>query len=899
MSQRRLAGWGPPLRIARRTALRSPGRTLLIAALIGVPVMASSWLGIIQDSSDPHGEAQATELIGKADAQVVVTTNRSVSLENVQVFDGTYVYGTSSTVGPDSQRDPGTVDLAALLPSGTNLAARTSTIGTTTIKTGGSTSASYPVVLVDGTAGLSEGTYQLNKGRLPQAADEVALSSSLAKHLGLLDKGKLKANAQVSSSDGHAYKAVGLARPLIGSKDRVIWAPPGSALTKQTADAELRYLADLPDTADPAALKDELAGQGVVLTPREAIVNPPPDMISYAGSGIAAMVLVIGFGVLEIILLAGTAFAVGARRQTRTLGLVTAAGGTPRDVRRIVLAQGIVIGLLGAAGGVGLAVIAVIAGRPLWEWMLARVITDLRFSVGRLLLIAGVGALAGLLAAVVPAHSAARQAPMAALAGRFASSGTGLRLRRPALFLVAGGVGAVLVGTSWMAAVYAQHQKDAAADPTLYQGGITPEQPIALILLGITCVIAGLVWVLPNLIARAATLGRALPLSGRLALRDAARHRHRTGPAAAAIMMSVAGTAAIAFALANSFAASAKDYVPTGRDGDAIVRFEGDNTGKTTGMVPWTAAMERNVADALPTKSVSRLGPVNPFGARPQRSGPMSYTESLVLFPAKQPERPGEPETSPVLAVDPDFIASLGGNGPEVATALRAGKVVVPAKGFDTNGLARIGSWDDELKADGRKVSVAVVKPTYQLAAFERQVLVGTETAKTLGTVGVQQSHFALTREPTTAELKAAANFLGTEDALKIERGYESRANTALVILLSAAAVVTLLGVAIAVSLSAAEGRADLATLAALGAKPRQRRNLAGAQAWLLGQLGCLLGVGVGALYGYTARVAFGSPYFAIPWREIGGMVLVIPVFAGLLAWLLTRSRLPMVSRID
>jgi putative ABC transport system permease protein len=116
---------------------------------------------------------------------------------------------------------------------------------------------------------------------------------------------------------------------------------------------------------------------------------------------------------------------------------------------------------------------------------------------------------------------------------------------------------------------------------------------------------------------------------------------------------------------------------------------------------------------------------------------------------------------------------------------------------------------------------------------------------------------------------------------------------------LSAAAVVTLLGLAIAVSLSAAEGRADLATLAAVGAKPRQRRTLAAAQAWLIGQLGCLLGVFVGALYGYTARVAFGSPYFAIPWRELGGIVILVPLSAGLLAWLLTRSRLPMVSRID
>ena len=45
------------------------------------------------------------------------------------------------------------------------------------------------------------------------------------------------------------------------------------------------------------------------------------------------------------------------------------------------------------------------------------------------------------------------------------------------------------------------------------------------------------------------------------------------------------------------------------------------------------------------------------------------------------------------------------------------------------------------------------------------------------------------------------------------------------------AAFVTLVGVAISVALSAAEGRADLATLAAVGAAPRRRRALAASQA--------------------------------------------------------------------
>ena len=895
--------WGPALKIARRTALRSPGRSALIAALIGVPVMAAAFLAIVTPSLSPKGEPLATELIGTADAQVVVTIHRTLDAgEFRQVIDGGWTYAQDSTL--DDQRDPGKVDLAQLLPPGSKLAARTGVVNTTTLRTTGSAAASYQVVLVDGTDGLSAGSYRLDHGRLPKASDEVALSPELAKHLGLLAGGKLKPAARVSVLDGPSYQVVGITKSPSATKERSIWAPPGSALTKQGTDSELRYVASLPAGTDLQALQGKLAGQGVVLTPRAIIVDPPPGFEgTYDGGGMAVVALVIAFGVLEIVLLAGTAFAVSARRQTRTLGLIVATGGTPADIRRIVIAQGIVIGLAGSGGGIAVAAITLIAGKPWWETLFGQLIPAWEFPVGRLVVIGAIGAIAGLLAAVVPARAAANRPPMAALAGRFAAGGTGVRLRRPALIMVGAGVGAVVLGTSWMAAVYQQHLKEAAAHPEYYQGGITPETPIALILLGITSVVIGLVWVLPNLIAKAATIGRALPLSGRLALRDAARHRHRTGPAAAAIMMSVAATAAMAFAMANSYAASAKNYVPLGRDGDAVVRYNGDNAGTLnsgvgTGTVIWTSALERNVADALPAKSISRLGPVNPAGARAERQGQFVHTPPLVAFPPGVAGQDRDMAAVPLLAVDPDFIASLGGNGAAVADDLRAGRLVVESTGFD-GGQAQLGTWADQPSVKSKQLPVSKLRPSHELAAFDRQALVGTDLAKTLGTVSVQETHLALTREPTKEELANAMNFLGSEDALKIEKGYQSPADTVMLILLSVAGVVTLLGVAIAVALSAAEGRADLATLGAIGAKPRHRRNLAAAQAWLIGELGCLLGVFVGALYGYTARVAFGSPYFAIPWRELCGIVTVVPLAAGLLAWLLTRSRLPMVARID
>lgn len=65
-----------------------------------------------------------------------------------------------------------------------------------------------------------------------------------------------------------------------------------------------------------------------------------------ATAGLVA--LIVGLGLLEVVLLAGAAFAVAARRQVRDLGLVASNGGTARHVRRIVLAQGLLLGVRGS-----------------------------------------------------------------------------------------------------------------------------------------------------------------------------------------------------------------------------------------------------------------------------------------------------------------------------------------------------------------------------------------------------------------------------------------------------------------------------------------------------------------------------------------------------------------------
>jgi putative ABC transport system permease protein len=863
------------LRIARRTVRRSLGRTFLVAALIGLPVLAASWLGVVLKSASPSGETLATTLIGLSDARLSVTQYDKLRIQPGP--DILYAEPGPAEGHDKAVRTPSSFDPLSVLPPGSKVARAYVDSGPTELRTPGSKTTAT-LLTGDGANPLTGGTVKLDHGRLPTAANEVAISPSLADKLG--------STSTVVSADGATYNVVGIARMLGAQSTRAIFATPDSGLNEVDPTRTVEYVVDLPDSVDPDGLSADLAGQGLLLLPRATIIDPPPSPYGTRADELgpyAAMALVISFGILEIVLLAGTAFAVGARRQTRELGLVMAAGGTPADVRRIVAMQGLFAGLVGVTGGLALAAIAVFSAKPVWESMTDTIITAWQIPWATIAGIAVLGVGAGLAAAAVPAIAAGRQAPMAALAGRFAVTTKTARIRVVAVVLLIGGIGLVFTGSAQLAAAL----ESARNSPLGMQATVTPIGPIALVLIGITAAIAALVWMLPSLIAKIAGLAGPLPLSGRMAVRDASRHRHRTGPATAAIMMAVAGTAAVAFAASNSIAADAANYVATGRHGDAVLRFA---QGVPDRLV-YSPELMTSLNGILPVRHQYTVGDVQLPGAKANQYG---YVPILAVATPQNSE--GQNGFS-LLAVDPAFLARFGDYGEKAAALLRTGKVVLPDVKLEPG--QKVALHNDDSDKYLRDLEAASVGKPPSVLFLRDSALISQDAARKLGTIRPSEAHFELSREPSKDELAAVSRLLGSDEELIVEKGYQDPSRLFLIGILGAATIVTLLGVAISVSLSAAEGRADLATLAAIGAAPRRRRTLAAAQAWMLGQLGCVLGVGVGALYGFTAHAAFGSPHFTVPWAEIAGIVLVVPLFAGLLAWLLTRSRLPMVSRID
>jgi putative ABC transport system permease protein len=891
-----VSGWRPALRIARRGVRRSLGRSLLVAVLVGVPVAAATMVDVVARTMFST-ERDAEAAMGSADAYATVTAMSSLGDD--------YRPERWSGIGTGTKgRDPDDVDLAALLPAGSRVVPVPPRylVGLRV----GERGVRGQLVVADVREPLHEHEARLLEGRPPERGDEVLISPALADRLGA------GAGSTVTPADGPPLTVTGLAESAFCLSCEALVAAPGSAASRiaggtlpinLSGEGAADYLVDLPDDVSADALWPGLAEHGVALTPRDAYLHP--DRYEQTGSPVtvadlqaaAVTTLIAGLGLLEVVLLAGAAFAVGARRQTRELGLVAASGGSSHHVRRIVLAQGLVLGALGAALGVVVGFLLAFAGAPLWERLEDGRVAGWHFGRWEIAGAALIGVVSGLAAAVVPALGAARMRPVDALAERFRTSRSARRRTAVAgAVLIAGGVLLALAGDRLLADDFAAY---AAALEGPGQGGIspppTPAGPVGLIVGGAALLVAGLVVLVPSAIAGLAVPAARMPLALRLAMRDAARHRHRTGPATSAIAVAVAGSVVVAFLLAGTMRASEIQYVPA--------------------LPPHVLSVELGDTDAAGVERAARDAAGSlPDGAahlvrepsRPLEEGELAYgpsdvtTRQLELMPRGSCER-GCIGNPPSVAGNDAFNATVAGRplGTADRKALADGQVLV----FDRGLLwpdDRVAVYVSSYEGDGTTVRLpARLVPRETTYTSLPSALIPASVAREHGwevtpTRALVTYAAAATEDEVEAAMGAAQRFGAVA---QIEAGPQSDDEVGLIIAALAAAFITLVGVAISVALSAAEGRADLATLAAVGAPPGRRRALAAGQALLVAGGGSALGVALGAFVAFAARATTGSPGFVVPWANLAVTAVAVPLLAVLVAALFTPSRLPLVRR--
>jgi putative ABC transport system permease protein len=895
--------------MARREARRAKGRAALVVAMIALPVAALAFGAIMYDTFTLSPQEEADRQMGAAQAAIVWPNNGHVQQDPAkhQIRTSIDIPKTGSSKPPP---DPSMDRLRAILPPGSRVI--TDQAGKLTVRTA-SGIGTVNARLLDYAAPLARGVLRPLSGSAPATADEVALTPKAARRLGVGIGGTVRL------ADGsRTFRVVGLVEdPKRLDATTIILRPGALPPTAVSANPrDLTYLAATPGPVTWAMVK-QLNSYGMEVLSRYVLANPPSsaeiDIEDDGESPLGIVLLVGGLAMLEIILLAGPAFAVGARRRRRELALVAASGGTPAQVRRIVLADGVVLGAVAAVVGVALGIAVATVSRPLIETLSSTRSGGFRLYPEALAAFAGLAVVTGVLAAVVPAWISSRQDVVTALAGRRGI----IRSRRRWIALG----GALFAVGAALAAVGALRVNS------------------TVILAGLVVAELGLVLCTPAFVGLVARIGHRLPLAPRIALRDTSRNRTAAAPAISAVMAAVVGSLAASVVLVATNERNRATHPTANRPGDvALLSLESGpkaGPGPQRGVDPQAVAALRSV---MPVAQVAEI-------RMPSCDDTVCFVRAKVPAARECPYAPDLLQREPTAAEqraarrDPrcddagDYYLYFGAiqsprgvavvvdeaaaviaadvpaeDADEVAAALRAGAVVVDRPLYLENGRVTLAV---EKFDPSRRSPATVSAPGFVLPHPPRApIAMMTETtARSLGLSSTPLATLARTsRMPTVEEedrLKAA---VGNDIQVYVERGARSD-QTPLVVLAVIAGVITLGAAAIATGLAAADSRADLGTLAAVGASPRVRRSLSLSQAGVIAGLGSLLGVvaGLGASTAVLAALnrtsvniwpAPAAYPITVPWLNVVVALVLVPLIAMLGAGLLTRSRLPIERRL-
>ncbi|MFE3603790.1 FtsX-like permease family protein [Streptomyces sp. NPDC059142] len=932
--------WRAALRIARRDAWRYKGRSFLVLAMIALPILGVSALDLTLRSAELSVSESSERELGRADARFIdpqyggEAVLQSPDAQNYQPkknFEG-------------SSWPEGATDVKKAIPAGATVLE--DSVGSGRLRTTHGL-LHAEIRELKATDPMARGIMRLDEGRFPEKSGEVAATTHFLEASGLRIGSKLTARGLDAE-----YRIVGSYELPSALKADQVNALPGAMLDPLDkalkaddlpgTSADTTYLVSLGASASGGFtwnMVQEANAKGVLVNSRAVALNPPADADialyqldgwgGYAQSSaaqtaeLAALGTIVGLAMLEICLLAGPAFAVGARRSRRQLGLVGANGGDRHHIRAIVLGGGLVIGIVSAVVGTVLALGLTFALRPLLEEYLGKRFGsfDIRpLELGGIALLAVV---TGLLSAIVPAITSSRQTVLASLTGR-----RGVRKSSRVLPVV--GLIAVVLGAS--IALY---------------GSLMTEQ-FAVIAAGSALAELGVVALTPALVGLFGRIGRWLPLSPRLALRDSVRNRGRTAPAVAAVLAAVAGTVAVSTYSVSSDAQYRAEYTPSLPHGAVSVMVTEGGGGRD---VP---TVRNAVQKSLPIDiraDVDRINVGKP--SCPMYGGDDGCGQYEVIVP-KANECPlwqedDDDELTPaerrkwgkdwrcqeddvyshvdggVLVGDAKLLKVLDIEDPEAEKALAEGKVVLfDKRKADKDGTVRIRMITDVDAADkaleagkeppGEIKSFATHEVPENVKAYGLSMVMSPDTAKAAGVGTVPLgAYYSTTSLPTTAQeqkLDGEIDRTGTDVNLQIEKGFNGETSIVLLALTVFAGLITIGAAGIATGLAQADAEADLKTLAAVGAPARVRRTLSGFQCGVVAVMGVILGSVAGVLPAiglrlsdrrsqegwYQEALAQGSvsdPPFVpvvIPWATMAALLIAVPLGAALLAALVTRS---------
>jgi putative ABC transport system permease protein len=409
---------------------------------------------------------------------------------------------------------------------------------------------------------------------------------------------------------------------------------------------------------------------------------------------------------------------------------------------------------------------------------------------------------------------------------------------------------------------------------------------------GIVLLIPGLILLAPFFLSLTARLGRRAPIAPRLALRDLARYRARSGSALAAISLGVLVAVIVMLAAAARYG-NVFDYAGPNLASDQLALHVAGSNGPNgppptstpatpTGLAAGASSIARALSAQLIPLETPNAG-LNGTNLGRQWDGAVYVATPQLLHAFGI--TPSE--------IDPnaDVLSSRPGLSGVSGLVLNYGS---PGKSAAAPGAPGGGPGSQSCTAATQCLAHPVIQDIGALPT-------GTSAPNTVITEhAMRQFHITASTsdwlvqgaQPFTASQISSAELAASTTQLSVESKNDQPSSSAVVGWATIFGIVIALGVlGMSVGLVRSETASDLRTLAATGASSYTRRTLTAVTAGALGFLGALLGVvgGYVGMIGWLRTNSLNGGIAALGNVPVGDLLLLLlgmPAFAAAVGWL-------------
>jgi len=687
----------------------------------------------------------------------------------------------------------------------------------------------------------------LVSGHFPAGPGQVAVTAGVASEFGL----KV---GSVWHQGSTARRVVGIVQNPQSLLDEFALVAPGQV----SAPTQVTVLFDAGGSI-PSSLLRYVSTAG---SAQANFVNP--ETVSVAG-------LVVGMLLIALVAVGG--FTVIAQRRLRSLGMLASMGATDRHVRRVVMANGAVVGIVGAILGAVLGLAGWLAYRPVLEQNAHHLIG--MFSLPWLVIVLALllAVVAAFFAASWPARAVTRVPIVTALSGRPAPPRQVRRSALPGLVLLV--IAFILFGLS-----------AGAGNGNSAQGNLLE------LALGLVVLVVAVILLAPFCLATLARLGSRTPIAVRLALRDLSRYRARSGSALAAISIGILIAVIISVASAARFA-NVLDYIGPNLTSNQLIvytpsgapgRQAGPGSAASPGSLRTMEARAHSIASALGSHSVVEL----------------AMTNATLLHNAG-----GRNWNGPVYVATPQLLRAFGISASQVSPTADI-LTSRPGLAGTAKMLLVYGNYFEIPGRDLNRSTFPCPKGTCLANPSIQEVSAlpsGTSAPNTVITEhAVQKFHLSpfaagwliQTAHPLTSAQIHDARLAAGAAGLTVETRSSAPTSATIINWATVFGIVLALAIlAMSVGLIRSETASDLRTLAATGASGRARRTITATTAGALGFTGAVLGTvgGYVAAAGWFRTNSFNGGLSAlvttIPVTNLLIILVGMPLIAVVIGWLL------------